>query len=109
MDRFERFLVRCKSAVLSRPTAFKSIATRSKSLWVTTALLFLLFLPGAGAQLYTASVTGTVTDPSGGVIVSAHVTLVDTEKGYSYTATTDTQGRYLFRQVPPGAYQISVE
>jgi len=37
------------------------------------------------------------------------VTLVDAEKGYSYTATSDGEGRYLFRQVPPGTYQISVE
>ena len=53
--------------------------------------------------------TGAVMDPSGAVVVSAHVTLVDVEKGYSYTATTNSEGRYLFRQVPPGTYQISVE
>jgi len=109
MDRFERFLVRCKSAVLSRPTAFQSIAIRSKSLWVTTAVLFLLFLPIAGAQLYTASITGTVTDPSGAAVAAAHVTLVDLEKGYSFTAVTDAEGRYLFRQVVPSTYQLSVE
>ena len=94
---------------LAQTRTFKSITSRRKLFGFTTLLLLLLFLPRAGAQLYTASVTGTVTDPSGAVIVAAQVTLVDMEKGYTYTATTNSEGRYLFRQVPPGTYQISVE
>lgn len=90
-------------------TAFKSITARTTLFGITTLLLFLFLLPSAAAQLYTGSMTGTVTDPSGAVIVAAHVTLVDMEKGYTYTATTNSEGRYLFRQVPPGTYQISVE
>jgi hypothetical protein len=63
----------------------------------------------AWAQLYTGTVTGAVTDPSGAVIPIAHVRLVDAQKGYSFTAETDSTGRYLFRSVPPGVYIISVE
>jgi hypothetical protein len=63
----------------------------------------------AWAQLYTGTVTGAVTDPSGAVIPSAHVRLVDSQKGYSFTAETDATGRYLFRSVPPGLYGITVE
>src|SRR5580704_3460426 len=61
------------------------------------------------AQLYTGSVTGLVTDPSGGSIPSAKITLVDINKGYSFTATTDATGRYLVRSVPPGTYKITAE
>jgi hypothetical protein len=61
------------------------------------------------SQLYTGSVSGTVTDPSGAVIPSARITLVDEEKGYKFSATTDAAGRYLFRQVPPGKYAVSAE
>jgi len=90
-------------------TPFESITRNRNLAWISAVIVILLLVPCAQAQLYTASVTGTVTDPSGAAVVSARVTLVDAEKGYSYTATTDGEGRYLFRQVPPGTYQISVD
>jgi hypothetical protein len=68
-----------------------------------------LFLSLAHAQLYTGSVAGTVTDPSGAVIQGAHVILVDAQRGFDFKATTDSSGRYLIRQVPPGTYALSVE
>jgi hypothetical protein len=72
-------------------------------------LAFLLSVSPAGGQLYTGSVTGAVTDPSGAVIPSAKVTLVDQNKGFSYAGTTDSTGRFLLRSIPPGTYRISVE
>ena len=69
----------------------------------------LLLLPAARAQLYTGSVTGVVTDPSGAAVASAKVSLVDQDKGYSFNATTDSEGRYLLRSIPPGTYRITVE
>jgi hypothetical protein len=72
-------------------------------------LVLLLLAPGADAQLYTGSVTGVVTDPSGATVPGAKVTLVDQDKGFAFTATTDSTGRYLLRSIPPGTYRISVE
>lgn len=69
----------------------------------------MLLSPSARAQLYTGSLTGVVTDPTGAVIPSAAVKLVDQEKGFSFTAQTDSAGRYVFRQAPPGVYRITVE
>jgi hypothetical protein len=78
-------------------------------LWsLVVCLAFLLAFP-ANAQLYTGSVSGTVTDPSGAVIRGAHMTLVDEQKGFSFSATSDDAGRYLFRQVPPGSYRVLAE
>jgi hypothetical protein len=72
------------------------------------ALLF-FFLSGASAQLYTGSVTGVVTDPSGSAVPNAKVTLTDQDKGFTFNATTDNTGRYLLRSIPPGTYKLNVE
>jgi len=71
-------------------------------------VLFQLAIP-AQAQLYAGSVTGVVADQTAGVISRADVTLVDAEKGFTFTSKTDTNGRYLFRSVAPGTYNISVK
>jgi carboxypeptidase family protein/TonB-dependent receptor-like protein len=87
-------------------------AIRCRSFTVLLPLLLVCFLAPATvqAQLYSGSVTGLVTDPSGAVVPSANVTLVDQNKGYSYSASTDpTTGRYVLRSIPPGTYKISVE
>jgi Carboxypeptidase regulatory-like domain/TonB dependent receptor-like, beta-barrel len=83
----------------------------STAVWLLPLVLASALLPAAvQAQLYTGSVTGVVTDPSGAAVPSAKVTLVDQNKGYAYTATTDPgTGRYLLRSIPPGTYKITVE
>lgn len=73
-------------------------------------VLWLGFSPSAAqAQLYTGSITGVVTDPSGAVVPDAGVTLTDVNKGYAHTARTDSVGRYLLRSLPPGTYNLKVE
>ncbi len=63
----------------------------------------------AGAQLYTGSIAGTVSDPSGAVVVGAHVTATDMDKGFAFSGTTDSAGRYLLRNIPPGRYSVAIE
>lgn len=76
--------------------------------FVAGLLLALLLSADARAQLYAGSITGLVSDSSGGIIPGATVTLVDEEKGFSRSETTDSAGRYYFRGVPPGTYRLSV-
>jgi len=71
-------------------------------------LIFGFTLP-TFAQLYTGSVTGVVTDPSGAFISGAEITLTDAEKGFTFTAKTDASGRYLIRSVNPGVYNLSAK
>jgi len=73
------------------------------------SFLFLFGTPRANAQLYTGSVTGVVTDPSGAVIPSAKVTLADQNKGFAFNGSTNSSGRYVLRSIPPGTYKITVE
>ena len=71
-------------------------------------ILCLLFCTAAWAQLYTSTVSGVITDPTGAVIPNTQAKLVDEQKGFSFTATSDSTGRYLFRSVPPGSYKLTI-
>jgi Carboxypeptidase regulatory-like domain len=57
----------------------------------------------------TASISGTVKDPSGASIAGATVTATNTETGISQTQTTNGQGFYSFQSLPLGKYTIDVE
>ncbi len=63
----------------------------------------------AWAQFDTATVLGTVRDPSGGVIAAAKVTLTSTGTGIVSTASTDEGGSYLFLNVRVGTYRVAAE
>src|ERR1019366_9677295 len=60
-------------------------------------------------QGYFGTVSGILTDQSAAVVQGAKVTLLDEQKGYHFTATSDSSGRYLFVSIPPGMYSVSAE
>lgn len=69
--------------------------------------LFFLASALVSAQIApTASLTGTVTDPSGAAVPSAHVQLVNIETGFERSGETQVDGRYLFSQIPVGLYRV---
>ena len=57
----------------------------------------------------TATIVGTVTDASGGVIPQAKVTVVNPEKGLTRDLVTNTAGEFIAAKIPIGNYAISVE
>lgn len=84
--------------------------TRTVSLFGAIALLFSIVLVGtANAQSGTTTITGSVTDSQGAVIAGATVKLINEEKGFSRTATTNESGAYTFSSVPPDTYKLEVE
>ncbi|MGO8718438.1 MAG: carboxypeptidase regulatory-like domain-containing protein [Acidobacteriaceae bacterium] len=61
------------------------------------------------AQSGTSSaLTGTVTDSSGAVLAHAAVAAIDTETQAIRTGQTNADGRFLFSQINPGTYEVSV-
>ncbi|HEX4003072.1 MAG TPA: carboxypeptidase-like regulatory domain-containing protein [Candidatus Acidoferrales bacterium] len=54
----------------------------------------------------TGALSGTVTDPSGGVIVGATVTATNLATGQTRTATTSSTGSYQISLLPPGNYSV---
>lgn len=93
-------------------TAFASEVTsnyrRGFSLLLLAAILLATPAMVVG-QSYFGTVSGILTDPSAAIIQGAKVTLVDEEKGYHFTTTSDSSGRYLFVSIPPGLYSVTAE
>lgn len=64
--------------------------------------------PGA-AQTSTGSIAGSVRDAQDAAVANATVTLTDKQRTTNQTAATDSDGRFIFLQLLPGKYDISVE
>src|SRR5690348_15830920 len=65
-------------------------------------------VPTHGQLAVTGVVLGTVTDPSGAVVVGATVALKDTMTWVERTTITNDAGRYNIPNVPPGTYNITI-
>jgi len=55
------------------------------------------------------TLVGTVTDPSGGVVVAATVSAVNVATNVSYTGATNGDGYYSIPYVSPGIYDVTVQ
>lgn len=73
-------------------------------------LFLLAFLLGGGmaAQSITGSITGIVTDPTGGVIPGATVEVTNKETGIRVVVKSDASGNYTAPQLPRGQYRVEV-
>jgi hypothetical protein len=57
----------------------------------------------------TATLAGTVVDPSGAAVKGAKVTVTNSATGAKRTAESDDSGRYNLVGLPPGQYKMSVD
>src|SRR5258708_2191650 len=76
---------------------------------LTASLLLGLAMITAHAQDATGRVIGTVTDPSGGVLVGAKVTVTNTETKVTRETITGDNGSYQVLLVPIGNYSVTAE
>jgi hypothetical protein len=69
-----------------------------------------LYLAGgvAYAQSNSASISGTVLDPSGAVVPNATVEIHNPVSGFARSTTTDNSGNFSFPNVPFNPYHLSV-
>src|SRR3954465_10009797 len=88
------------------------ISRACEVLRVVVALMFLSvvaspsFAQGLGGA---GTVQGTVKDPTGGVMQAVQVRISNPVSGFSRTASTDAAGRYVFSNLPPNPYHITVD
>ncbi len=90
----------------------KGIVSMKMRIFTMSLLALCLALFTAGAALAqsstTGSIEGTVTDPQGGAVPNATVTVSGSNLISPQTATTDDEGRYRILNLPPGRYSVVV-
>jgi hypothetical protein len=70
-------------------------------------LLSLLGITAALAQGNRGSITGTVTDPAGAVVVNVAVEGKNIDSGGLYKTVSTTTGNYTLSELPPGNYEVT--
>src|ERR1700722_638598 len=71
-------------------------------------LLASVIILGTPAFSQTASITGVITDPKGGAVPEAAVTVRNVDTGVENAAPTNGVGYYTFPQLNPGNYELTV-
>ncbi len=80
-----------------------------RPIWLRLALLLIsLALGGLAHAQSTASLNGTVTDPTGAAIPNAKVSATNQATGVESDTQSDGAGAYLFPTLPIGMYRIEV-
>ena len=72
------------------------------------ALLACLCACAAYAQRDLATLVGTVSDPSGGVVANAKVTITETGTGQVYAFLTSSTGEFVRPALKPSTYSVTV-
>jgi hypothetical protein len=75
-------------------------------------LLFAIGITGVQpvlAQLGSATISGSVSDSTGGTVAGATVTVVNADTSFKRVTTTNSVGQYSVPGLTPGAYNLSVE
>ncbi|MPY90358.1 MAG: hypothetical protein GEU99_20855 [Luteitalea sp.] len=75
---------------------------------VAVSAVVLAVVVTAHAQTFLGSIVGLVTDTSDAVVAGAQVTLTEVQTGIERTATTSTEGNYVFADIRPGVYTVAV-
>jgi hypothetical protein len=76
-----------------------------------TLCLGLFAIPAASGQGLGGAGTlqGTIKDPTGGVMQSVDVRISNPVSGYTRTSATDAAGHYVFSNLPPNHYHVSIQ
>jgi hypothetical protein len=106
MTKNETELIISRTQVARAPPLAKCARCRPCMLSVALAALFSV---GAWSQTQLATVSGTITDPTGAVVPGVSVTIVSPGTGLKRSALTDAAGEYRFAGLPTGSYSLRLE
>ncbi|HEU4391085.1 MAG TPA: TonB-dependent receptor, partial [Blastocatellia bacterium] len=91
---------------LRRPP--KSLGVFRRKPFCAASMLILIFASSAArleAQVKTSTISGTVTDSTGAVLVGAAIQIRNVGTGVTQSAVADSQGRYSIPDLPVGDYE----
>jgi hypothetical protein len=71
--------------------------------------LCLLFVPGFASSQTTAAISGTIDDPSRGVLPGVTVTVTNVATNLVRSSVTGPEGRFVLVGLPPGQYDLSAD
>src|SRR5579862_4484840 len=99
------------SYVLEEGNSMRKLTTVLQNLrvGVTSLVALLIVASSTHAQVGTATLSGTVTDPSAAVIPQAQVILSNTARHYVRQTTTGAGGNYVITSIDPGTYVLEVK
>jgi Carboxypeptidase regulatory-like domain/TonB dependent receptor len=106
MTKNETELIISRTQVARAPPLAKCARCRPCMLSVALAALSSV---GAWSQTQLATVSGTITDPTGAVVPGVSVTIVSPGTGLKRSALTDAAGEYRFAGLPTGSYSLRLE
>jgi hypothetical protein len=86
----------------------QGLPKNSLAVLIVTFLCVFLLHPNASAQVTAGNISGTVRDPSAGVVPDASVTLRNTATGIQQSTKSKADGSYVFPSVAVGQYEIDV-
>ena len=76
----------------------------------TIVLSVTLLLSGVGfSQTTSGSIAGNVIDAQHAALANAAVTAKELQQQFTFSTKTDESGRFVFPQVPPGTYTVTIE
>ena len=75
---------------------------------IFVTLLVASAVPG-WAQTTSGALAGNVVDAQHGAVPNSVVTATEVENGFTLSAQTDDQGRFVFTHLPPGTYGVSAK
>src|SRR6266850_7587439 len=87
----------------------RSAVLRPLAVAMMLCLLVLGWAATAPAQVNTATLSGTVSDPQGLPVKGAKITMTNAGTGAQRNAVTDDGGRYNLVGIAPGRYKMAVD
>src|SRR5215472_5698389 len=91
----------------SQENILMKLKSKGTGFGVGILTIILLMAPTVRAQVVTATLSGTVTDPSGAVVPNAKVTIENVATGQLTETHTDADGVFRADNLSPGDYRVS--
>ncbi len=85
------------------------MSKKTLSLFGCVLALLTALTSAAWGQEVTATIVGTINDPSGAAVSGASVKATSVDRGTSYTAVTNEAGLYRIAELPAGTYTLRIE